>query len=76
MRLGSWKPKFMKTWFMCGVCFGLIAMVLSVFLLTIMVVNTIKQKPVEQQVLTPVVSTFPIRLYSPHINIHNSDVSQ
>ena len=56
VRIGSWKPNFLKTWFTLGVCFGLIAMVMAVFLLTLMVVNTLWQKPVEQQILTPVVS--------------------
>jgi S2P endopeptidase len=45
----------MKIWFNCGVVFGLLAMVMSVFLLTLLVFNTFRQQPVDQQVLTPVV---------------------
>jgi len=56
VRIGSWKPNYLKIWFTLGVCFGLVAMLLSVFLLSLLVLNTLGKKPVEQQVLTPVVS--------------------
>ncbi|KAK2146624.1 hypothetical protein LSH36_594g02052 [Paralvinella palmiformis] len=54
VRIGSWKPNYLKIWFTLGVCFGLVAMLLSVFLLSLLVLNTLGKKPVEQQVLTPV----------------------
>ncbi|ELU12697.1 hypothetical protein CAPTEDRAFT_129824 [Capitella teleta] len=54
VRIGSWKTHFLKVWFTCGVCFGLVAMLVSVFLLSLMVYNTLCQKPIEQQILTPV----------------------
>ncbi|KAJ8317788.1 hypothetical protein KUTeg_004659 [Tegillarca granosa] len=56
LRLGQWKPNFMRLWFTVGVGFALLAMVLSMFLLTLLVINTFRKQPVDQQVLTPVVS--------------------
>ena len=55
VRLAQWRPHFLKAWFTCGVFFGLVAMLLSVFLLSLLVYNTLARKHVEQQVLTPVV---------------------
>jgi hypothetical protein len=55
LRIGQWKPGFLRAWFTVGVFVALVTMLLSVFLLSLLVFNTIKQKPVEQQVLTPVV---------------------
>ena len=56
VRLGQWRPRFLHLWFTCGVYFGFVAMLFSVCILSLLVVNTIQQQPVEQQVLTPVVS--------------------
>jgi S2P endopeptidase len=55
VRLAQWRPQFLRTWFTCGVFFGLVAMLLSVFLLSLMVFNTLTRNTVESQVLTPVV---------------------
>ena len=41
LRLAQWRPRFLKNWFTCGVFFGLVAMLLSVFLLTILIYNTL-----------------------------------
>ena len=57
VRLAQWRPHFLRTWFTCGVFFGLVAMLLSVFLLTLIVFNTLTRNTVENQVLTPIVST-------------------
>jgi len=56
VRLGSLKPNLLRIWFTLGVVFGAIAMVLSVVLLSIIIVNTLRQQHVEQQVIMPVVS--------------------
>ncbi|KAK3097010.1 hypothetical protein FSP39_005560 [Pinctada imbricata] len=64
--MAQWKPYFLKMWFTCGVLFGLVAMLLSMFLLTLLVVNTVRRQPVEQQVLTPVM---------PGVNLPASQVS-
>ena len=56
LRVGQMKPNFLRIWFTCGVCFGLISMVMSVFLLSLLVFNTFRRVPVQEQVLTPVVS--------------------
>ncbi|PVD28050.1 hypothetical protein C0Q70_10631 [Pomacea canaliculata] len=53
LRMGQWRPGFLRLWFTAGVFFALVAMLLSVFLLSLLAFNTIRQKPVEQQVLTP-----------------------
>lgn len=66
LRIGQWRPNFLKAWFTCGVVFGLLAMLLSMFLLTLLVINTFRKQPVEQQVLTPVM---------PGINLPASQVS-
>lgn len=66
VRLAQWRPHFLKAWFTCGVFFGLVAMLMSVFLLTLMVYNTLARKTVEQQVLTPVM---------PGVNLPASQVS-
>ncbi|ESO84863.1 hypothetical protein LOTGIDRAFT_221778 [Lottia gigantea] len=54
LRLGQWRPQFLRLWFTVGVLFGLVAMLISVCMLTLLIVNTFRQQPVEQQVLTPV----------------------
>ncbi|KAL8566957.1 hypothetical protein ACOMHN_059757 [Nucella lapillus] len=54
LRVGQWRPSFLRWWFTCGVFVALVTMLLSVFLLGLLVFNTLRQKPVEQQVLTPV----------------------
>ncbi|XP_064629765.1 membrane-bound transcription factor site-2 protease-like [Lineus longissimus] len=55
LRLGQMKPRFLRWWFTCGVLFGLIAMFLAIFLLSLMIFNTFRREQhVEQQVLTPV----------------------
>ncbi|XP_074659161.1 membrane-bound transcription factor site-2 protease-like [Tubulanus polymorphus] len=54
VRFGQCRPRFLKCWFNVGVIFGLVSMVISVFLLGLMVYNTLKKHPIEQQVLTPV----------------------
>ncbi|XP_021364579.1 membrane-bound transcription factor site-2 protease-like isoform X1 [Mizuhopecten yessoensis] len=66
LRIGQWRPNFLKVWFTCGVVFGLLAMLLSTFLLTLLVINTFRKQPVEQQILTPVM---------PGINLPASQVS-
>ena len=55
LRIGQWRPSFLKLWFTAGVFVALVMMLLSVFLLCLLVYNTLRQEPVEQQVLTPVV---------------------
>lgn len=55
VRIGQWRPRLLRLWFTVGVLFGLVAMLLSVCLLTLLVINTLRKEPVEQQVLTPVV---------------------
>ena len=55
IRLAQWRPRFWKFWFTFGVLFGLLAMPLSIFLLALLVINTLGRRPVDQQVLTPVV---------------------
>ncbi|XP_064618004.1 membrane-bound transcription factor site-2 protease-like [Liolophura sinensis] len=54
VRIAQWKPGFLRAWFTMGIVFALVAMVMSVFLLSLLVINTIRRQPVEQQVLTPV----------------------
>lgn len=54
LRIGQWRPGFLRMWFNVGVLVSLVVMLLSVFLLSLLVFNTIQQKPVDQQVLTPV----------------------
>lgn len=54
LRLGQCRPHFLRTWFTLGVFFSLLAMLISIFLLSLLVFNTFRQTPVEQQVLTPV----------------------
>ncbi|XP_013407159.1 membrane-bound transcription factor site-2 protease isoform X2 [Lingula anatina] len=54
LRMGQWKPRYLRTWFTAGVVFGMVAMLLSVCLLTLMVYNTLTRQHIEQQVLTPV----------------------
>lgn len=54
VRIGSSKAQILKTWFTLGVMFGMIAMVVSMLLLSMVIINTLRQQPVEQQVLTPV----------------------
>ncbi|XP_014787252.1 membrane-bound transcription factor site-2 protease [Octopus bimaculoides] len=66
LRLGQFKPLFMHMWFSFGVAFGLISMVISLFVLTLMVFNTLSQQPVDQQVLTPVM---------PGVNLPTSQMS-
>lgn len=66
VRLGQFKPTFMRIWFSMGVVFGLIAMVISLFVLTLMVFNTLRRQPVEQQVLTPVM---------PGVNLPTNQIS-
>jgi hypothetical protein len=59
LRLGQMKPRFLRWWFTFGVVFGLIAMFLAVFLLSLMIFNTFRREQhVEQQVLTPVVRKY------------------
>ena len=55
LRVGQWRPSFLRLWFTAGVFVALVTMLLSVFLLCLLVYNTLRQEPVEQQVLTPVV---------------------
>lgn len=55
VRIGQWRPRLLRLWFTVGVYFGLVAMLLSICLLTLLVINTLRKQPVEQQVLTPVV---------------------
>ncbi|KAL3881289.1 hypothetical protein ACJMK2_027744 [Sinanodonta woodiana] len=67
VRLAQWKPHFLKTWFTCGVVFGLIAMLLSMIILSLMVYNTLfNRQAIDQQVLTPVM---------PGVNLPASQVS-
>ncbi|XP_060566706.1 membrane-bound transcription factor site-2 protease-like [Ruditapes philippinarum] len=66
VRLAQWRPQFLRTWFTCGVFFGLVAMLLSVFLLSLMVFNTLTRNTVESQVLTPVM---------PGVNLPTSQIS-
>ncbi|XP_048767696.1 membrane-bound transcription factor site-2 protease-like isoform X2 [Ostrea edulis] len=54
VRIGQWRPRLLRLWFTVGVYFGLVAMLLSICLLTLLVINTLRKQPVEQQVLTPV----------------------
>ncbi|TPP39615.1 S2P endopeptidase [Fasciola gigantica] len=43
-----------SAWFSCGVIFSTICMLLSIFLLIMLIYNTITRKPIEGQLLTPV----------------------
>ncbi|XP_052239042.1 membrane-bound transcription factor site-2 protease-like isoform X6 [Dreissena polymorpha] len=66
VRLAQWRPQFLRTWFTCGVFFGLVAMLVSVLLLTLMVFNTLIRSTVENQVLTPIM---------PGVNLPTSQIS-
>ncbi|WAR08846.1 MBTP2-like protein, partial [Mya arenaria] len=66
LRLAQWRPNFLRTWFTFGVFFGLVAMLLSVMLLTLMVFNTLTRETVENQVLTPIM---------PGVNLPASQIS-
>ncbi|KAL4232997.1 Membrane-bound transcription factor site-2 protease [Mactra antiquata] len=66
VRLAQWRPRFLRTWFDCGVLFGLVAMLVSVFILSLMVFNTLTRNTVESQVLTPVM---------PGVNLPASQIS-
>ena len=66
VRLAQWRPHFLRTWFTCGVFFGLVAMMLSVFLLSLMVFNTLTRNTVENQVLTPVVCNSIVPVFWEH----------
>lgn len=66
VRIGQWRPRLLRLWFTVGVLFGLVAMLLSVCLLTLLVINTLRKEPVEQQVLTPVM---------PGVNLPTSHLS-
>ncbi|CAG5125872.1 unnamed protein product [Candidula unifasciata] len=66
LRIGQWRPRFMRIWFTLGVFFSLLAMLVSIFLLSLLVLNTIRQSPVEHQVLTPVM---------PGVNLPASQIS-
>ena len=55
LRVGQWKPGWLQTWFTWGVYFGILAMFGAVGVLGMTLVNAVKQKPAEKQVLTPVV---------------------
>ncbi|XP_050391214.2 membrane-bound transcription factor site-2 protease isoform X2 [Patella vulgata] len=65
LRIGQWKPNILRLWFTVGAFFGLVAMLMSVAILTLLIVNTFRQQPVEQQVLTPVM---------PGINLPTSQI--
>jgi len=43
-------------WFDAGIVFGCVALVLSMLLLTLTIVNMMSRQPAEQQILVPVVS--------------------
>jgi len=43
-------------WFDAGIVFGCVALVLSMLLLTLTIVNMMSHQPAEQQILVPVVS--------------------
>ncbi|GAB1599416.1 membrane-bound transcription factor site-2 protease-like [Argonauta hians] len=66
IRLGQSKPFFLQMWFSFGVAFGLVSMLISMFVLTLMVFNTLSDQPVDQQVLTPVM---------PGVNLPTSQMS-
>uniref|UniRef100_A0A2C9JL93 Membrane-bound transcription factor site-2 protease n=1 Tax=Biomphalaria glabrata TaxID=6526 RepID=A0A2C9JL93_BIOGL len=66
LRVGQWKPHFLRIWFTLGIIFSLLAMVASIFLLSLLVVNTLRQAPVEHQVLTPVM---------PGVNLPTNQIS-
>ncbi|XP_041353823.1 membrane-bound transcription factor site-2 protease-like isoform X2 [Gigantopelta aegis] len=66
LRVGQWQPHFLRMWFTVGVFFGLVAMLVSLFVLTLLVVNTLRRQPVEHQVLTPVM---------PGVNLPTSQIS-
>ena len=69
IKLGSRKSKYMKIWFNIGVVFSLVLMVMSAILLIMIVENTLRQKVVDQQILTPVVSSFYMKKIPKHLNI-------
>ncbi|XP_067675521.1 membrane-bound transcription factor site-2 protease-like [Haliotis asinina] len=54
LRVGQWNPRMLRLWFTVGVFFSLVAMLISIFVLTLLVLNTLRRQPVEHQVLTPV----------------------
>ncbi|XP_005109480.1 membrane-bound transcription factor site-2 protease [Aplysia californica] len=66
LRLGQWRPRFLRTWFTLGVIFSLLSMLVSIFILSLLVINTVRQSPVEHQVLTPVM---------PGVNLPTSQIS-
>ena len=54
IKLSNWRPKFLKIWFNFGVLCGLIGQVVSMLLLTYTLVDFFRQKPVNEQILVPV----------------------
>jgi len=57
LNLGTYQLRFLRVWFNAGVVFGLVAMVMSMPLLGVTVVNMLSRQPTEQQILVPVVSS-------------------
>jgi len=56
VNLGTYRPRLLRAWFNAGVVFGCVAMVTSMLLLTVTVVNMLSRQPAEEQILVPVVS--------------------
>ena len=56
VNIGVCRPRLLRAWFNAGIVFGCVAMVTSMLLLTVTVVNMLSRKPSEQQILVPVVS--------------------
>ena len=55
LRFGQWKSRWLQAWFTGGMYFGVVAMFVAVILLVVTLINAVKRKPAEKQVLTPVV---------------------
>ena len=55
LRFGQWKARWLQAWFTGGMYFGVVAMFVAVILLVVTLINAVKRKPAEKQVLTPVV---------------------
>jgi len=56
VNIGLYRPRLLRAWFDAGVVFGCVAMVMSMLLLSVTVINMLSRQPAEQQILVPVVS--------------------
>lgn len=54
IRISNMRPKFLRSWFNMGVLVGIIGQILSMVLLTYTLIDFFRAKPVEEQILVPV----------------------